>query len=81
MARKNVAPETSIATTTPAVTGTLAPIALTIQGAAQYLSVAPRLIRTLVSSQELRPILLGKRYVFRVTDLQQFLDRKAKEAA
>jgi excisionase family DNA binding protein len=81
MARQKVAPEVSIATPTLATTGPLTPIAVTIEGAAQYLSVAPRQIRTLVSSQELRPVLLGKRYVFRVADLQQFLDRKAKEAA
>jgi len=56
------------------------PIALTMRGAAQYLSVAPRQIRTLLTSGELRAIRLGKRYVITVRALQEFIERKERES-
>jgi excisionase family DNA binding protein len=57
------------------------PIALPIAAAAQYLGVAPRQIRLLKDAHEIPAVRLGKRHVFRIVDLQAFLDRKAREAA
>ncbi len=55
------------------------PAALDIKHAAAFLDTAPRQIRTLIYAGELKPIRLGKKFLFLVEDLRNFI-RSRKRA-
>ena len=60
---------------------TIPPIGLPIKPAALFLGVAERQLRSLKYAKEVFVVRLGKRDVFTVKSLQEFLDKKAREAA
>lgn len=53
---------------------TIDPVALNYQDAAHYLSVSPTTIRRLVNEGQLHQVKIGRRIVFRVSDLNALLD-------
>jgi len=55
------------------------PAALDYRAAAAFLSVSPTTLRRAVAAGELRATRLGRRVVFRVADLEEFLDTAAEE--
>ncbi len=55
------------------------PAALDYRAAAAYLSVSPTTLRRAVDAGRLRPTRLGRRVLFRVADLEEFLAAAAGE--
>ena len=54
-------------------------LALDYRAAAAFLSVSPTTLRRAVDAGELRPTRLGRRVVFRVADLEEYLAAAAGE--
>jgi hypothetical protein len=65
----------------PAVVVQIEPISVGYKKAAELLGVASRQVRTLAMLGEITPIRMGKRDVFSVEELREFLRKKLKAAA
>jgi excisionase family DNA binding protein len=56
------------------------PRALTVQGAASYLSCSVKFIRSLIWKRELRYVKVGRRFVIATAELDKWLDSNQRMA-
>jgi excisionase family DNA binding protein len=60
-------------------TRTISPLAVGLEEASAMLAVAPRTLRKWATDRRVKSVKLGSRLVFRVSDLEQFLEERLRK--